>query len=94
LRDGGLTTAQVDGWKFRTGRGCGHCRGTGFKGRRAASEVLCLDDALRELIASRSPISTLKERAALVGLEPLRNVALAWVALGETTLAEVNRVAG
>jgi general secretion pathway protein E len=94
LRDGGLTTAQVDGWKFRTGRGCGHCRGTGFKGRRAASEVLCLDDALRELIASRSPISSLKERAALVGLEPLRNVALSWVARGETTLAEVNRVAG
>ena len=94
LRDGGLSTAQVDGWKFRMGRGCGHCRGTGFKGRRAASEVLCLDDALRELIASRSPISALKERAALVGLEPLRNVALSWVARGETTLAEVNRVAG
>jgi len=94
LHDGGAFAAQVEGWRFKAGRGCGHCRGTGFKGRRAAAEVLCLDDSLRELIASRSPISVLKERATQAGLEPLRNVALAWVARGETTLAEVNRVAG
>ena len=53
-----------------------------------------LDDALRELIASRVPISVLKQRAKEAGWNPLIDTALAVVARGETTLEEVARVAG
>ena len=90
----GLTAAQVEGWTFKVSRGCGHCRGAGYKGRRAVAEVLVLDDTMRELIVARAPISTLKERAATMGLRPLAASALAWVARGETTLEEFARVAG
>jgi len=90
----GLTRAQVAGWTFKAGQGCGHCRGAGYKGRKAVAEVLVLDDALRELIAAKAPISTLKERAAAAGLRMLQHTALQWVARGETTLEEVTRVAG
>ena len=89
-----LTPEQVQGWVFKVGKGCGHCRGAGYKGRRAVAEVLVLDDAMRELIVARAPISTLKERAALNGLRPIMASALAWVRRGETTIDEVMRVAG
>jgi len=90
----GLDQQQILGWKFRQGKGCGHCRGTGYRGRRAAAEVLVLNDHLRELIAERATASRLKEAAAEAGLVPLRDTVMGWVARGETTLAEVERVAG
>jgi general secretion pathway protein E len=73
-------------------RGCGHCRGTGYKGRKAVAEVLVLDDAMRELIAARAPVTQLKAEAARLGSRPLREAALALASAGETTLEEVDRV--
>jgi len=94
LDEAGLTPERVSGWSFKAGQGCGQCRGSGFKGRRAIAEVLPLNDTLRELIAGRAAISSLKEAATAAGLKPLHEAALAIVARGETTLAEVGRVAG
>jgi general secretion pathway protein E len=94
LYDLDLSDDLVADWKFMAGSGCGHCRGTGYKGRRAAAEVLVLNDHLREMVASRAPVSQLKEHAARSGLQSLQQVALGWVAQGETTLSEVLRVAG
>ena len=90
----GLSREQVNGWTFMAGRGCGHCRGGGHKGRKAVAEVLVLNDMLREMIACKAPISALKEHAAKAGMRSLREAAWAWVARGETTLDEVGRVAG
>lgn len=73
-------------------RGCGSCRGTGYKGRRAVAEVLAMDDELRELIATRSPIGTIKEHARQKGTYLLREAALEMAWRGETTIEEVNRV--
>ena len=90
----GLQLAAVQGWKLMQGDGCGHCRGTGFKGRRAVAEVLVMNDALRELIARTAPISEFKAQAQLLGWTPLKDAALELVQQGETTLGEVARVAG
>lgn len=76
----------------RQGRGCGVCRGTGYKGRRAVAEVLTLDDELREMIASRPPIRQLKEHAQQKGTLLLRAAALELAWQGVTTVEEVNRV--
>jgi general secretion pathway protein E len=94
LQQARLTRQQVRGWSFKAGQGCGHCRGVGYKGRKAVAEVLVLDDTLREMIASKAPISLLKERALHNGLQPLAQAVLPWVARGETTLEEVARVTG
>jgi general secretion pathway protein E len=90
----GLSREHVAGWTLKKGRGCGHCRGVGYKGRKAIAEVLVLDDGLRELIASKAPISLLKEQARRAGLKALREMALQWISQGDTTLDEVIRVAG
>ncbi len=74
------------------GKGCGHCRGTGYKGRRAVAEMLCLDDELRELIAGRASIRQIKEYARGKGTRLLREAALDMAWRGETTVEEVNRV--
>ena len=84
----------LDTWVFKAGKGCGHCRGTGYKGRRAVAEVLVLNDAIRELIAQRAPISAIKAEATKSGWVSLIETALQYAARGETTLAEVLRVAG
>lgn len=94
LLEAGLQPEQVRQWRFKAGAGCGHCRGTGYKGRRAVAEVLLMNDRLRELIATKAPVSLLKEEAARTGIQELRSTALACVSRGETTLAEVARVAG
>ena len=83
---------QVGEHSFMKGEGCGHCRGTGYRGRRAVAELLKLDDGLRDLIAARSPMSQIKEAARARGMTPLRAVALQAVCRGETTFDELERV--
>ncbi|MDP5241119.1 GspE/PulE family protein [Uliginosibacterium sp. 31-16] len=80
------------GYRFRAGTGCGQCRGSGYRGRRAIAEILMLNDELRELITQRAPLRTLKETAARYGFQSLRNAGMALVAAGESTLQELNRV--
>ncbi|MDD5391049.1 MAG: GspE/PulE family protein [Gallionellaceae bacterium] len=81
-----------EGWNFHAGPGCAHCRGSGYKGRRAIAELMRLNDELRELIVARAPIRQVKEAAARAGVRPLREAALDLVRQGETTLEEANRV--
>jgi len=90
LRESGIS--DPIGYAFSAGRGCAHCRNTGFKGRRAIAEVLRLTDEIREMIVARAPIRAMKEQAKLQGTRFLRDVALELVRHGHSTLQEVNRV--
>jgi general secretion pathway protein E len=92
LADSGLTPQQTDGFDFRVGRGCGHCRGSGYKGRQAIAEMMLLNDEIRELIVARAPIRQVKEAAGRAGVRNLRDSALDMVRRGVTTLEEINRV--
>jgi general secretion pathway protein E len=92
LADSGLTPEQAQEFNFRIGRGCGQCRGTGFKGRKAIAEMLHLNDEIRELIIAREPIRRIKEAARRQGTRYLRETALDLVKNGESTLTEINRV--
>lgn len=92
LKDSGLGSIDVSGYVFRIGLGCGQCRGTGYKGRKAIAEILDLNDEIREMIVSRAPIRQVKESARQSGTRFLREVALNLVRNGETTLQEINRV--
>lgn len=76
----------------RYGPGCRECRNTGYKGRKAIAECLVLDDELRELIATRSPIRSVKEAAKARGTRLLRESAEELVRQGLTTVEEINRV--
>jgi len=88
----GLLLPTVADWSFRAGRGCAHCRGTGYKGRVAIGELLILNDELREAIVVHAPARRLKELALAGGSKLLRTAALELVERGATTLLEANRV--
>lgn len=92
LADSGITPEQAGGFIFREGHGCGQCRGTGFKGRKAIAELLNLNDEIRELIVAREPIRVIKEAAQRNGTRFLREAAVDLVRQGESTLEEINRV--
>ena len=88
----GVAADELRAFSFHAGQGCGQCRGSGFKGRKAIAEVLRLTDEIRELIASRAPIRNIKDTARANGMRTLRDAAVALVRSGETTIKEINRV--
>lgn len=88
----GISLEDARSMNLRRGRGCGHCRGTGYKGRHAIGELLRMNDELRELIVARAPIRSIKEMARANGTIFLRDSAIAMAAAGRTTLEEVDRV--
>jgi len=92
LEESGVSLAMAASFQFRTGRGCKHCRGSGYYGRKAIGELLIMNDELREAIVARVPMRQLKELAAKLGARLIRNAALDLVRRGETTIEEVNRV--
>jgi general secretion pathway protein E len=92
LAESGIDAGAAAHYAFRAGSGCGQCRGTGFKGRKAIGEVLFLNDEIRELIVARAPARLIREAARRNGTRLLRDIALDMVARGETTLQEINRV--
>lgn len=92
LADSGLTVEVAATMRFYAGKGCGHCRGTGYKGRKAICEILLLNDTIRELIVARQPTRLVREAAKNNGTHFLREAAVDAVARGETTLQEINRV--
>lgn len=87
-----LTRSECIHFRFKQGMGCGDCRGTGYKGRRAIAEILMLTDEIREMVIEKRPIRQIKDVARKNGTRSLRQAALALVCSGETTLSEIKRV--
>ncbi len=92
LRESGLAPEQARSFRWRIGRGCRECRGSGFKGRKAIAELMILNDEIRELVTTRAPIRLIKEAARRGGTRFLRGAALEAAKNGATTLQEINRV--
>jgi len=74
------------------GPGCETCRGSGYRGRLALSEVLVTDDELRTGIMERTDASTLQARAVARGMKTMRDDGTAKVRAALTSAAEVLRV--
>ena len=77
--------------KFCYGRGCPNCNHTGYKGRKALTELLVVNNEIREMIANEAPANHLREKARELGMRTLREDGLAAVMNGETTVDEVVR---
>ena len=75
------------------GRGCPSCEGTGLHGRLPIAEVLVVDDVVRQALYDGATTTTLHRLAVDRGMIDLRNQALRRLFAGETTAAEVARVA-
>ena len=74
------------------GRGCPHCRETGYFGRTGIFEVLEVNDVVRGLISARVPDSVIREAAVETGMRTIGEDGLQRVLARRTTLEEVTRV--
>lgn len=74
--------------------GCKACAGTGYLGQLPVAEVLMLTPGLKALLAEGVEDEDLGLAARMEGMRDLAQVALDWVARGETTVEEVERVLG
>lgn len=92
IAESGITADQVEHYKFRASKGCGQCRGSGYRGRSAIAEILLLNDEIRELVIAQATIRRIKEAARENGTRFLREAALEMVKTGQTSLQEANRV--
>lgn len=92
LERSGIDPKQFVGHKWYEGAGCGHCNGTGFRGRKAITELLVLTPRIRQMIVERRPAEELLAAAISDGMTTLRQSAIGKVLAGETTLKEINRV--
>jgi len=72
--------------------GCNDCSETGFRGRTAVQEILPITPEISKLLASHSPIETIRECAVQYGYRPMQQDVLGRVMAGETSLTEAKRV--
>ena len=92
IEEAGISVVNGTTYHFRAGAGCRHCRGSGYRGRKAIGELLVLNDEIREAIVGRVPVRQLKELAQKAGVRLIRRAAIDLVRDGETTIEEANRV--
>jgi type IV pilus assembly protein PilB len=92
LEESGLDASKYANTSFYEGSGCIECAGTGYKGRTAISELLELNDRMREVLLTIRSTAEIKRAAREEGMTFLRESALAKVLTGETTLREINKV--
>jgi len=71
---------------------CHACGGTGYRGRTAVSELLVLDNRIRELLVERPSWDTILDTARQTGMRTIRESAEALVIRGITSIEEVDRI--
>ena len=87
----GIDRSVIGDRKFSYGRGCPNCNHTGYKGRKALTELLVVNNEIREMIADEAPANHLRDKAREMGMRTLREDGLAAILNGETTVDEVLR---
>lgn len=81
-----------DGVLYR-GKGCGHCYGTGFKGRQGVYELMPVNNAITKQIVQSPDAVEMRHVALSQGMVSLLGHGAELVKQGVSTVAEVLRVA-
>lgn len=77
---------------FRKGRGCVQCHDTGYSGRMSLTEMLVMDEVLRDAVLHKFPTVKLQEIAIKQGMRTLFQSGMECVMHGHTTVEEVFRM--
>ena len=89
----GLKPEQTAGRQWIHGRGCDHCKGTGYRGRRGIFELMVLNREIRDLAFNRGTASEIRRAAVANGMATLAMDGARKALQGVTTPEEVLRVA-
>ncbi len=87
-----LSPEMIETATLRRGVGCKECMETGFLGRTALTEMLVVDEVLRDSILQKLPTRSLQQVAIQQGMQTLWQLGLRRVIHGQTALEEILRV--
>jgi len=76
---------------LKKGKGCRHCRNTGYRGREGIFEVLTMSDEIKNHINTQKSSDIIKQTAKKQGMKLLRENAITKILKGKTTYNEVLR---
>jgi len=85
---------KLQAYRFKRGKGCLHCRETGYSGRIGIFEVLAMSEKIRRLVTAQAGSTDLFKAAREEGLRTLKEAAIEKVFRGVTTVTEMVRVTG
>jgi type IV pilus assembly protein PilB len=85
----GLDREEIGDRQFCYGKGCSMCNQTGYKGRKALSELLVASKEIKELIIEKAPTIVIREKARELGMKTLREDGIRSILDGDTTIEEV-----
>ncbi len=80
--------------ELRRGKGCRHCRGTGFLGRCGIFEIFPLSEPLQIMVTAQKTAAEMQKVATAEGMTSLQEDAWQKVKSGVTTYQEALRVTG
>ena len=75
--------------QFMKGRGCNHCRQTGFRGRQGLFEMMRMTSVIRELTFAQAPTQEIRRKARGTQMKTLLEDGITKALRGMTTLEEV-----
>ena len=89
IRSAGVSPEMIAKATFMKGRGCNHCRQSGFRGRIGIYEMMRMTGPLRELTFAQAPAQDLRRKARAGGMRTLLEDGIQKALKGNTTLEEV-----
>ncbi len=93
LEAAAVTPAMMANATFFRGSGCGHCGGSGYRGRLGIFELMLMSPKLRELTFNEAPTALIRRTAIGEGMKTLYTDGIQKVCRGITTLEEVTSTA-
>ncbi len=93
LQAAGITPGMMVKANFSRGRGCGHCQGSGYRGRLGIYELMLMSSKVRELTFNEAPTEQIRRAAQSEGMRTLYWDGIDKTLKGLTTLEEVFRAA-
>lgn len=87
----GLEKSKLNGNELFRGRGCSHCRNTGYHGRIGIFELILMSREIRGLVFENANEDIIRQKAIDDGMCTLRESGIRKVLAGVTTIAEVAR---
>jgi type IV pilus assembly protein PilB len=89
----GIKPELRQGRQFMHGKGCDHCKGSGYKGRRGIFELMNMSTQIRDLAFNKASSSQIRAAAVNNGMNTLAMDGVRKVLNGMTTPEEVVRMA-
>ncbi len=89
----GLKPEQWKSGNFKRGKGCDHCKGSGYRGRRGIFELMVMNKHIRELAFNKATASDVRKAAVANGMATLAMDGARKVLQGITTADEILRMA-